>query len=119
MKKTDRLMEVINLGNRKQIEVNINGRECVISLALKNISHFQENTKMSLQKALEKMQQGDLEIILKLIHSMVSDKKTGKVLGHKFFKDFDELETIQSLEPIIAQLLNEDMPKAKNESEKK
>ena len=104
-------MEIINLSNRKEVEVNINGNECIVSLSLKNINHFQESTKIGLTK--------DLNIILKLIYSMVSDKKTGRVLGYKFFKKFDEMETIEALQPIIMELLNKDMPEAKNESEKK
>lgn len=112
-------MEIINLANRKEVEVNINGTECVISLAVKNINHFQESSKIGLQKALDKMKKGDLNIILKLIYSMVSDKKTGRVLGYKFFKDFDEMEIIQALQPIIMELLNKDMPQAKSETEKK
>lgn len=112
-------MEIINLSNRKEVEVNINGNECIVSLSLKNINHFQENTKIGLPKALDKMKKGDLNIILKLIYSMVSDKKTGRVLGYKFFKKFDEMETIEALQPIIIELLNKDMPEAKNESEKK
>lgn len=112
-------MEIINLATRKEIEVIINGKECVISLTLKNISHFQENNKIGLQQALEKMKNGDLEMILKLIYSMVSDKKTGNVLGKKFFKDFDEMGVIQYLSPVITELINKEMPEAKNETEKK
>ena len=112
-------MEIINLANRKEVEVNINGTECVMSLALKNINHFQESNKIGLQQALEKMQKGDLEMILKLIYSMVSNKKSGKVLGAKFFKDFDELSIVESLSPVVEKLLNKDMPAAKNNSEKK
>lgn len=112
-------MEIINLANRKEVEVNINGTECVMSLALKNINHFQESNKIGLQQALEKMQKGDLEMILKLIYSMVSNKKSGKVLGAKFFKDFDELSIVESLSPVVEKLLNKDMPEAKNNSEKK
>ncbi|MDU5262524.1 MAG: hypothetical protein E6176_08860 [Clostridium celatum] len=112
-------MEIINLANRKEVEVNINGRECVMSLSLKNIQHFQDSNKIGLQSALEKMQQGDLEMILRLIYSMVSDKKTGRVLGAKFFKEFDELEVIEALSPVLTELLNKDMPQAKSESEKK
>ncbi|MBD7914211.1 hypothetical protein H9660_03540 [Clostridium sp. Sa3CUN1] len=112
-------MEIINLANRKEVEVNINGTECVISLAIKNINHFQESSKIGLQKALDKMKKGDLNIILKLIYSMVSEKKTGRILGYKFFKDFDEVEIIKELQPIIMELLNKDMPQAKNETEKK
>ena len=112
-------MEIINLSNRKEVEVNINGTECVVSLTVKNITHFQENTKMGLQKALAKLQKGDLNIILKLIYSRVSDKKTGRVLGYKFFKDFDEMGVIKALQPIIEKLISEEMPEAKNASEKK
>lgn len=112
-------MEIINLANRKEVEVNINGVECIVSLSLKNISHFQENNKIGLQQALDKMQKGDLEIILKLIYSMVSNKKTGKILGVKFFKDYDEIGIVQALSPIITELISNEMPKAKTESEKK
>ena len=113
------ILEIINLANRKEVEVNINGRECVMSLALKNINHFQNNNKIGFPQALEKAEQGDLEIILKLIYSTVSDAKTKEVLGAKFFKDFDELQIIGALSPVLTELLNKDMPEAKNETEKK
>lgn len=112
-------MEIINLSSRKEVEVNINGTECVVSLTLKNITHFQESNKIGLQKALAKLKKGDLNIVLKLIYSMVSDKKTGRVLGYKFFKDYDEVGIIKALKPIIDQLISEEMPEAKNASEKK
>lgn len=112
-------MEIINLSNRKQIELKINGKDCIMSLSLKNIQHFQDANKIGLQKALEKMQSGDLTIILSLIYSMISDKKTGKVLGEKYFKDFDEIEIIEALSPSLEALISKEMPEAKNESEKK
>jgi len=112
-------MEIINLANRKEVEICINGTECVMSLALKNINHFQESNKIGLQQALEKMQSGDLEMILKLIYSMVSNKKSGKVMGEKFFKDFDEFSILNNLTPVVQQLISEDMPEAKDDSEKK
>ena len=49
----------------------------------------------------------------------MSDAKTKKVLGAKFFKDFDELQIIGALSPVLTELLNKDMPEAKNETEKK
>ena len=112
-------MEIINLANRREVEVNINGRECIVSLSLKNISHFQESNKIGLQKALEKMKNGDLRMILKLIYSMVSDKKTGKILGRRFFNEFDELSIVEAISPIVTELLDKDMPEAKSQSEKK
>lgn len=113
-------MEIINLATKKEVEVLLNGKECIVSFTVKNINHFQEsNNKLGIQVALEKMQNGDLEMILKLIYSMVSDKKTGKVLGQKFFKDYDEMGIIQALSPVITELINKEMPEAKSESEKK
>ena len=112
-------MEIINLSSRKQIEMNINGKECVMSLALKNIQHFQDSNKIGLQQALDKMQNGDITVMLTLIYSMISDKKTGKILGAKFFKDFDEIEIIEALSPSLQTLFNKEMPEAKNEAEKK
>lgn len=112
-------MEIINLANRKEVEVLLNGRECVMSLAINNINHFQETNKIGFQKALEKAQQGDLVTILKLIYSITSDKKTGKILGAKFFKNFDELDILNSLTDIVIKLLDKEIPKAKSESEKK
>lgn len=112
-------MEIINLANRKEVEVNVNGTECIVSLTTKNITHFQENNKMGLAKALEKMNKGDLPTVLKLIYSMISDKNTGRILGRKFFKDYDEMGIIQAFTPIIQKLISEEMPQAKNEKEKK
>lgn len=112
-------MEIINLSSRKEVEVNINGTECVVSLTLKNITHFQKSNKIGLQKALEKLKNGDLNTVLKLIYSMVSEKKTGRVLGYKFFKNYDELGIIKALQPIVEKVISEEMPEAKNKSEKK
>lgn len=112
-------MEIINLSNRKQIELKINDKECVMSLALKNIQHFQDSNKIGLQQALDKMQNGDITVVLSLIYSMISDKKTGKILGAKFFKDFDEIEVIEALSPSLQVLFNKEMPEAKNNAEKK
>lgn len=111
-------MDIINLGNKRIAEVNINGRECVVSLAIKNIQHFQENNKMSLQKALEEMKNDNLEVILNLIYSLVSDKKSKRVLGRKFFDQFDEFQLLEALTPVLNQLLSTEMPQAKNNNEK-
>lgn len=104
-------MEIVNIGNRKQLELNINGKECVMSLSLKNISHFQDKNKIGLAEALEKIQKDqDLEIILKLIKSMISDAKTGRVVSESFWKDLDEIAIIQALSPAMQELLEMNMP---------
>ena len=104
-------MEIINIGNRKQLEININGKECIMSLSLKNISFFQEKYKIGLSQALERIQkEEDLELILSLIQSMISDKKTGKVVSKAFWNDMDELSIVQCLSPYMKELLSKDMP---------
>ena len=112
-------MEIINLATRKQVEVLLNGRECVISFSVNNIEHFQNTNKISMNDAVNEMKNGNLSMILKLIYSMVSDKKTGRILGSKFFKEYDEMNIIQALSPTIMELIGEEMPKAKTENEKK
>ena len=107
-------MEIVNIGNRKQLEITINGKECIMSLSLKNISFFQEKYKIGLAEALQKIQKDqDLEIILKLIKSMISDAKTGKVVSEKFWNDMDELSIVQCLSPYMKELLSKDMPSSK------
>ena len=102
-------METINIGKRKQIEFILNDKEVIMSLA----------NKMALAVALEEMKKENIEVILNLMYSMISDKKTGRVLGEKFFDKFDELELLTNLTPLLTQLVSEDMPEAKGESEKK
>lgn len=113
------MAEIIKLSNRREIELNINGRDCILSFGVKNIAHFQEQNKCGLQDALKKMQEGDIEMILKFIYSMVSDAKTKRVLGKNFFKAFDEMDIIQYLAPLAKELINKEMPEAKTKSEKK
>ena len=107
------MSEIINLSNKKVIEVVLNSKEGEFSLGLKNID------EMPYVEMLNKMQKGDLNVVLKLIYSMATDKKTGKILGEKFFKDFDEFSILNNLTPVVQQLISEDMPEAKDDSEKK
>ena len=52
-------MEIVNLANRKEVEVNINGKECVMSLSLKNIQHFQESMHYGVHEAFDALHSGD------------------------------------------------------------
>ena len=74
---------------------------------------------MPLPKVLEKIQSGDMTMVLQLIYSMTSDRKTGKILGEKFFAPYDELEIIEYLSDPIMQLVGKSIPEAKNQTEKK
>lgn len=111
-------MDVINIGKRKQEEFILNDREVVMSLAVKNIQDFQDKHG-SLTKALDEMKKENIEVILHLIYSMLSDKKTGKILGKKYVEQFDELELLNSLTPLVHQIVGTELPTAKTETEKK
>lgn len=112
-------MESINLANKKQIEVILNGKEVVFELCAKNIDYLQTKTKKPLAKILEEVKKSNITMTLQLIYSMASDKKTGKILGEKFFKDFDDVSIIKNLTPIIQKLSETELPEAKDENEKK
>lgn len=112
-------MESINLANKKQIEVNLNGKEVIFELCAKNIDYLQTKTKKPLTKILEEIKGNNISMTLQLIYSMASDKKTGKILGERFFKDFDDMSIIQNLSPVIQKLSETELPEAKNENEKK
>ena len=67
------------------------------------------------EKALKKVKINDKDFL-----QWVEDKTTTACAEHvAVMKKFDEMETIEALQPIIMELLNKDMPEAKNESEKK
>lgn len=112
-------MEMIQLATKKQVPVNLNGKEVIFELQLENIQYLQEKTKKPLETILVQMQQGDLNAVLMLIYSMAKDKKTGKILGEKFFKSFDQLSIITHLTPIIQELVTTELPEADGETEGK
>lgn len=111
-------MEMINLANKNIVELNINGRECVAELGTKNVDYFQKAFKLPLQKAIDGLNKGELDSSKKLIISMISDAKTGKILGEKFFNQFDDFAIMQHLAPVIKKLVPSELPKAKDENEK-
>lgn len=112
-------MECINLKKKAIVEVDINGKECELSLDLASIDHFQKANKIGISEALERMQKNDFSMIYSLICSLIKDKKSKRILGRKFFDDYDELDLITQLYPAIEELVINNTPKAKQDSEKK
>lgn len=112
-------MNIINLPTKKIVEVKINEEEAIMSLSMANIDYFQKTYKTGFYKELEKAEKGDITVIYKLICSIIRSKKTGKVLGDKFFNQFDEMSILQHLQPSLIELINGNTPEAKDEDEKK
>lgn len=100
------------------------GTELFMSLDARSIAHFQTANKMGFLKVLNALHSiktsESLPIfeIMKLLGSCVK-YSTGQPVGWKFFKDYDEFFIVQTLLPMLFELWGENLPKAKDESEKK
>ena len=109
-------MEVINLSKKKVIPILINNVECVAVLDNTSIDHFQRANKVEFLQGLEAMQTNEIAGIKRLIGSVVREKKTNRILGAKYFNEFNDLEIIAYMTPILEQLLpNLPQPNGKNE----
>lgn len=111
-------MEVINLSKKVIIPILLNGLECVCILDNTTIDHYQRVNKVGFLKGLELMEKNELRGVKKLIGSIVREKKTNRVLGEKYFNQFNDFEIVSVFTPIIKELLP-NLPEPKEESEKK
>lgn len=112
-------MNSIHLGKKKVIEINLNGIECVAVLDNYSIDHFQKHNKMGLLSALKKMQNENITVIISLLGSMIREKKTGRIVGVNYLKQFDTFDIITNLTPVLTELFPDNLPEASNKSEKK
>lgn len=112
-------MQTIHLGKKKIVELNINGMDCVAVLDNYSIDHFQKNNKRGLLSALDSLKQEDITTIIQLLGSIIREKKTNKILGTKFLKQFDTLDIISGLFPVIVEIFPDNLPEPNDKSEKK
>lgn len=118
-------MEVINLKKKTIVEVNINGIECVCTLDNATIDHFQRSNKEGLLKFYDKLQKaektGGVEVtpVIKLLGSMLREKKTGRFLGENYLKQFDSMDVLTHLSPLLQKAFSTNLPEPKRENEKK
>ena len=118
-------MEVINLKKKNIVEVNINGEDFIVTLDHHSINHFQKTNKRGLLDIYKNMDVAnndgsfDLEIILQLLGSMIKHKETNRIVGTKWLEQFDSFAILEHLTPILMKVMGENLPEAKDESEKK
>lgn len=118
-------MEVIHLKKKSIVELEINGVEFIATLDNYAIDHFQRHNKIGLLNFYETMKNGekdgtvDLTQIIKLLGSLVRYKDTNRIVGAKFFDQFDTIAVVSSLTPVIAEAFGNNLPEASNEAEKK
>lgn len=115
----------IQLKKKTIVPVEINGRECILTVDAESIDHFQRTNNIGLFKFYERVNNqkktGKMEItpILKLLGSMIRDAKTNKILGTTFLSQFDDMAVMQHLAPLLDEAFGDNLPEAKGESEKK
>ncbi len=112
-------MKSITLNKKKIVELNIGGIECIATLDTLAINHFQITNNIGLLKAMKKMKNKDLNIIYKLLCSLIREKESNKILGYEFFKDYDDLDVIEQLMPVIDEIFPDNLPEAKKKEETK
>ena len=112
-------MNEIKLSKKTIIELTINDIECIATLDNLAIDHFQRSNKKGLLEAFEELKNYNMTTIIQLLGSCIREKKTGKILGYNYFKDYDTLDIINSLMPVLEGLFPDNMPIASSKTEKK
>lgn len=112
-------MQSIHLTKKKIVPIEINGIKCEAVLDNYSIDHFQRTNKKGLLKALNEMKKENITAIMQLLGSLVREKKTGRILGYKYFNQFDSIQVMELLTPVLMELFPGNLPTPKNETEKK
>lgn len=115
----------IHLKKKTVIPVEINDRECILTIDAETIDHFQRTNNVGMLKFYGRManqqKNGKIEVkpIIKLLGSIIRDANTNKILGTQFLSQFDDFSILQHLSPLLSEVFSDNMPMAKDESEKK
>lgn len=118
-------METIQLSKKKIVEININGVECIAVFDNLTIENFQKTNKKGLLKVYEDMEKaqknGSIPIteVIQLLGSIIREKKSNKILGYQYFNQFDSMEVIKNLSPVINKVVPSNLPAPNGKKEKK
>lgn len=118
-------MNVVHLRKKTVVPLEINGVDYVVVLDNYSIDHFQRTNKEGLLKFYDKLKKqeetGEIEItpVQKLLGSLIREKKGNKIVGEKFLSQFETMDVLKYLSPVLHQAFGNNMPDAKNSDEKK
>lgn len=118
------MIPTIHLPRKSVKHFKLEDKELFMSLDARAIQHFQKANKKGFLKILEELQSaekaGEAPIyeLLQLLASCVK-YPTGQPVGMKFFKDYDDLVIVEVFIPMLLELYGDNLPKAKDEAEKK
>ncbi len=114
----------IQLRKKTVVPVEINERECYVTLDAEVIDHFQRTNNVGILQFYNRMKNsknGRMEItpILKLLGSMIKDANTNRILGTQFLSQFDDMDVLTHLAPLLEDVMSDNLPEAKTDDEKK
>ena len=109
----------MHLGKKRIVELNINGVEYIATLDNYAIDHFQKHNKKGLLKTIDELGHDNITSMIELLGSLIREKKTNKIVGIEFVKQFDVFDTITHLSPVLTELFAENLPEATEEEQKK
>ena len=112
-------MQSIHLGKKKIIEFTMNDMECIATLDNYTIDHFQKHNKKGLLRAMDEVRKDNVTVIIQLLGSMIREKKSNRILGINYLKQFDTFDILASLTPVLTELCPDNLPVASDNSEKK
>ena len=112
-------MKSIHLGKKKIVEFAMNDIEYIATLDNYAIDHFQKHNKKGLLSAMEEMKKENITVIIQLLGSMIREKKTNRIIGVNYLKQFDTFDILYALTPVLSELFPDNLPEASDNSEKK
>lgn len=114
----------IHLPRKREKRFKLGDQEFSMSLDARAIDCFQKSRKRGFLKVMsqlrkkEKNGEYDLESYLHLLGACIK-YPNGRSVGVEFIRQFDEWVLASELLPLLGELMTQDLPEAKQESEKK
>lgn len=118
------MIPTIYLPRKKVKKFKFEDKEFLLVIDALTINHFQKSNKKGFLKLVEELQDAEKnkEVpIFEIIQLLGSCMRyaTGNPVTTKFFKDYDDFAVAEILMPELQELFDDNMPKAKDDSEKK
>ncbi|WP_282192175.1 hypothetical protein [Romboutsia ilealis] len=105
--------------NKKTIDLEINKKKYIASLDVRTIIDYKNRTKKNFLMAIGELGENpDIVELIDLLGSIVKDSK-GKCVGREFFMDFNPIDVMTELLPVLLEVVDSNLPQAKNEQEGK
>ncbi len=104
----------IHLPRKSEKRFILEGKEYVMSIDAQTIQHFQKTSKKGFLKSFQNLQKFKdgiypVQDVIRLLGSSVKDEN-GKPVGWKFFEPYDEFSILNTLFPMLSEVINMELP---------